>query len=73
MASRWHPDAGGVASKGEIELMASVLEGRHGVLAADVAEFLASVHRQENDALRSRSWAIVAETVRQRERLRRQG
>jgi hypothetical protein len=70
MATRWHPEEGRVASLAEIELMATVLEGRHGVLAADIAEFLAAVHRDQQDPLRGRAWSTVAEAVRRREQRR---
>jgi hypothetical protein len=49
------------------ELMAVVLEGRHGALAADVAEFFATLHRQHGDPNRSKAWTGVARLVRKRE------
>ncbi len=70
MATRWHPEDGEVASPAEIQVMASVLEGRHGVWAGEIADFLADAHRQANDAVRGRAWATVAQTVRIRERQR---
>ncbi len=54
----------------EVELMAVVLEGRHGSFAADVAEFFSSVHSQKGDAGRSWAWAGVAKIVRRREQER---
>ncbi len=54
----------------EVELMAVVLEGRHGSFAADVAEFFSSVHSQKGDAGRSWAWAGVAKIVRKREQER---
>jgi hypothetical protein len=51
----------------EAELMAVVLEGRHGNHAAAVAEFFASLHRQHGDCGRSKAWAAVADLVRRRE------
>jgi len=51
----------------DAELMAVVLEGRHGMLAAEVADFFALLHRQLGDATRSKSWCKVACTVRRRE------
>lgn len=51
----------------DAELMAVVLEGRHGTFAADVAEFFALLHRQLGDASRSRAWGGVARMVRRRE------
>ena len=54
----------------DVDFMASVLEGRHGHLAAEIAEFFSSVHGHRGDAGRSWAWAGVAETVRLRERNR---
>jgi hypothetical protein len=51
---------------GEADLMATVLEGRHGSYAADVADFFAILHRQHGDRTRSRAWTGVASVVRQR-------
>ena len=51
----------------DAELMAVVLEGRHGVFAADVAEFFALLHGQLGDPSRSKAWGGVARTVRRRE------
>ncbi|WP_139247900.1 hypothetical protein [Hyphomicrobium sp. CS1GBMeth3] len=51
----------------DTELMAVVLEGRHGVFAAEVAEFFSLLHRQLGDAGRSKAWGGVARTVRRRE------
>jgi hypothetical protein len=51
----------------DVELMAMVLEGRHGRHAAEVAEFFASVHSQQGDAVRSWAWAGVARSVKRRE------
>jgi hypothetical protein len=53
---------------GDVDFMASVLEGRHGLHAADVADFFAQFHSVHGDAGRSWAWAGVAETVRVRER-----
>jgi hypothetical protein len=54
----------------EAELMAVVLEGRHGNFAAEVAEFFATLHRQCGDQGRSRAWSGVANAVRKREQER---
>ena len=54
----------------DVEFMASVLEGRHGLLAAEVADFFCSLHNERGDSGRSGAWAGVAETVRNRERSR---
>jgi len=51
---------------GEVETMVSVLEGRHGVWAADVADFLATFHSLKGNAARSWAWAGVAEVARRR-------
>lgn len=51
----------------DAELMAVVLEGRHGAFAAEVAEFFALLHRQLGDASRSQAWGGVARMVRRRE------
>jgi hypothetical protein len=51
----------------DAELMAVVLEGRHGTLAAEVAEFFSLLHRQHGDSGRSKAWGGVARMVRQRE------
>lgn len=52
----------------DVDFMACVLEGRHGMFAAQVAEFFSSFHSDRGDAGRSWAWAGVAETVRTRER-----
>ncbi len=51
----------------DAELMAVVLEGRHGVFAAEVADFFSLLHNQLGDASRSRAWGGVARSVRRRE------
>lgn len=51
----------------DADLMAVVLEGRHGTYAADVADFFALLHRQLGDQDRSQAWGGVARTVRKRE------
>lgn len=50
----------------DAELMAVVLEGRHGNYAADVAEFFSTLHHQNGDPSRSKAWAGVARLVRKR-------
>jgi hypothetical protein len=56
----------------DVEVVAATLEGQHGTLAADVADFLSAVHDQTGDAGRCWAWAGVAERVRKRaqERMR---
>ncbi len=72
MASGWQPDEDATPTPREVEFMAATLEGRHGLHAADVAEFFSSLHSEKGDAGRSWAWAGVAELVRQRERRRLQ-
>jgi len=50
----------------EAEAMVSVLEGRHGVWAAEVAEFFSTFHSLKGDAARSWAWAGIAELARRR-------
>jgi hypothetical protein len=67
IGSRPCPDLDDVTpALGEVETMASVLEGRHGVWAADVADFFATFHSLKGDAARSWAWAGVAEVARRR-------
>ncbi len=54
----------------EIEATAVLLEGEHGVFAADVAEFFATQHSLDGDAARSWAWTGVADRIRLRERER---
>lgn len=63
--ARSHQDQG--LSTDELGAMALVLEGRHGCLAAEVAEFFASSHLQNSDRKRGVAWARVADIVRERE------
>src|SRR5690606_18346955 len=51
----------------EANLMALVLEGRHGAFASDIAEFFAALHIEHGDAERSKAWTRVARLVRERE------
>jgi hypothetical protein len=55
---------------GEAETMASVLESRHGVWAADVADFFATFHDLKGDLQRSRAWEGVAKAARRRAQAR---
>lgn len=70
MATTWHPDDGVATTPAEMEQMAAILEGRHGIYAAEVAEFFAVLHGQNGDAARSWAWNGVAEAIRQREQHR---
>jgi hypothetical protein len=70
MTSTWQSTEDPTPNPKEVDFMATVLEGRHGLYAADVAEFFSSLHSDRGDAGRSWAWAGVAEIVRQRERKR---
>lgn len=70
MTMSWHPEEDVTPTPRDVDFMASVLEGRHGLHAAEVAEFFSSLHGERGDAGRSWAWAGVAETVRLRERHR---
>lgn len=70
MTISWHPEEDVTPTPRDVDFMASVLEGRHGLHAADVAEFFSSLHGERGDAGRSWAWAGVAEIVRIRERHR---
>lgn len=61
------PKTDNLATLQDAELMAVVLEGRHGCFAAEVAEFFALLHRQLGDGSRSQAWGGVARLVRRRE------
>ena len=67
MAAGGFPSDDATGELCEAELMAVVLEGRHGSLAAEVAEFFATLHHQHGDQGRSRAWSGVAVAVRKRE------
>jgi hypothetical protein len=54
----------------EHDAMAIVLEARHGLYAAEVADFFSAAHFQKGDEDRSNAWANVAERVRDRQRER---
>lgn len=51
----------------EVESMAAVLEGRHGIFAAKVASFFSELNAQNGDASRSWAWAAVSQRVKKRE------
>jgi hypothetical protein len=70
MQQSWHPNEDMTPTPREVGEMASVLEGRHGLLAADVAEFFSTQHALGGDAGRCWAWAGVAETIRHREKRR---
>jgi hypothetical protein len=54
----------------DVGAMAEVLEGKHGALAAPIADFFAIYHGEKGDAGRAWAWSGVAELVRNRERAR---
>lgn len=58
------------ATPRDVTSMVEVLEGRHGQLAANVAEFFSTMHGTKGDAGRAWAWAGVAAMVRQREKQR---
>lgn len=66
MNAAWHPDSDATPSPGEVEMMAAVLEGRHGVHAEHVAQFFSDWNAHNGDASRSWAWAAVTERVRRR-------
>lgn len=66
----WHPETDATPTPRDVAAMAEVLEGRHGTLAAEVADFFASYHCEKGDAGRAWAWSGVAELVRNRERAR---
>jgi hypothetical protein len=52
----------------DIGALAEVLEGKHGIYAAGIADFFALYHGQKGDAGRAWAWTSIAELVRTRER-----
>ena len=70
MTTKWHPDNDATPNPGEVDMMASVLEGRHGVYAEHVAQFFSDWNATEGDAPRSWAWAAVTAQVRKRTRQR---
>jgi hypothetical protein len=56
----------------EVDQMAAVLEGRHGVLAAQVADFFADFNERHGDAGRAWAWTVVGEHIRRRTDARQQ-
>lgn len=66
MSSGWQLQQYSTPTPTEVEAMAAVLEGKHGALAAEVAEFFSTLHSLKGDAGRSWAWAGVAETARRR-------
>ncbi|RTL68824.1 MAG: hypothetical protein EKK41_14965 [Hyphomicrobiales bacterium] len=67
ISSGWHFNGDQLPSQGEVDAMAAVLESRHGLWAAEVAEFFATAHTINGDKQRAWAWTGVAETVRRKE------
>jgi hypothetical protein len=69
---RFNSQFGGNAAQGagDVDELVRLLEGRHGVWAADVAEFFATLHGLSGNAGRSLGWAAVAEFIRHRAEVR---
>ena len=66
MNKQTRPAGGLTFGTDELGSMALVLEGRHGSLAAEVAEFFSTTHLQNSDRRRGAAWARVADIVRER-------
>jgi hypothetical protein len=64
MENIWQPNQ--VMNERECEAMAAILEAKHGLHAAEVADFFAVMHTGFGDERRSTAWADVAERVRTR-------
>lgn len=54
----------------EAERLAATLEARHGVFAADIAEFFSELHAIKGNVSRAYGWAGVADVIRERTRER---
>lgn len=72
MTGLWGPEEDVTPNPHEIEFMAETLEGRHGELAAQVADFFSDLHGHKGDPGRSWAWAGVADLVRRRQMERQQ-
>jgi hypothetical protein len=67
MVSKWQSDEDATPTLREVKAMATVLEARHGIHAAEIAEFFSELHGRKGHVSRSAVWAGVAETVRKRQ------
>lgn len=65
MENIWQPNK--PMNERECEAMAAILEAKHGLHAAEVADFFSTMHTGYGDERRSSAWAEVAELVRTRE------
>ena len=66
MTTGWQFKGQEMPTQGEVDAMAAFLEGRHGMFAAEVAEFFAIAHSLKGDKSRCWAWSGVAETVRRK-------
>lgn len=67
------PDIDITPTPHEVEQVAALLEGNHGELAADVADFIATYLSLDGDAARAWAWTSVVDCIRARERERLNG
>jgi hypothetical protein len=61
----WQPNQ--PMNEREREAMAAILEAKHGLHAAEIADFFSTMHTGYGDERGSSAWAEVAELVRTRE------
>lgn len=61
-----HKEVDATPTPREVDNMAAVLEGRHGVHAEHVAQFFTDWNAHYGDTSRSWAWAAVTECVRKR-------
>lgn len=67
MTPQWIRDPSSTPTPRDLETVALVLEGQHGLWAAEIAEFFADCHEQRGDIGRSWAWTGVADLVRARQ------
>jgi hypothetical protein len=67
MSTSWRHDDDATPIPRDVIAMAEVLEGRHGVHAAAVADFFSTHHSISGDTGRCWAWAGVAEAIRRRD------
>ena len=73
MSNVWNEQKDVTPTPEEVESVAALLEGEHGMLAADIAEFFAAHHSLDGDVSRSWAWTGVADRIRDREQRRLTG
>lgn len=73
MSTSWRQDDDATPIPRDVIAMAEVLEGRHGVHAAAVADFFSTHHSIGGDTGRCWAWAGVAEAIRRRDVERAEG